>query len=234
MRDPNPKAILLRDYTPPAFLIDHVELDVDVREASATVRSRLSVRLNPASKEMVVVLVFYGRHLYLVSVAVDGALLSKDRYTVDDDHLAIAEVPQSFTLETVARFDPWSNTRLEGLYASRNGLFTQCEAQGFRCITYFIDRPDVMARYTVTLHAERDRFPHLLTNDNQVAKGEEDAGRHWAKWEDPFPKPSYLFAMVAAKLDLLEESFTTRSGRKALLQVHDGEQKALYLARERE
>jgi len=220
MRDPNPKAILLRDYTPPAFLVDSVDLDVDVREKQARIRSRLAVRRNPAAKDPAQALVLDGRHLELVSVAVDGRALASAEYAVDEDHLRIAETPTAFTLETVVRFDPWANTRLEGFYASKDGLFTQCEAQGFRCITYFIDRPDVMSRYTVTLHAERERFPHLLANGNQVAKGEEDAGRHWAKWEDPFPKPSYLFAMVAAKLDLLEESFATKSGRKALLQIY--------------
>jgi len=220
MRDPNPKAILLRDYTPPAFLVDSIDLDVDVREKQATIRSRLAVRRNPAAKDPPQALVLDGRHLELVSVAIDGRELAAGDYAVDDDHLKIAETPAAFTLETVVRFDPWANTRLEGFYASKDGLFTQCEAQGFRCITYFIDRPDVMSRYSVTLHAERERFPYLLANGNQVAKGEEGDGRHWAKWEDPFPKPSYLFAMVAAKLDLLEESFTTRSGRKALLQVY--------------
>jgi aminopeptidase N len=161
-----------------------------------------------------------GRHLELVSVEIDGRALGKGEYAVDDEQLRIAEVPEAFTLETVVRFDPWKNTRLEGFYASKDGLFTQCEAQGFRCITYFIDRPDVMAKYAVTLHAAKDRFPRLLANGNLVASGEEDGGRHWARWEDPFPKPSYLFAMVAAKLDLLEDTFTTRSGRKALLQVY--------------
>ena len=220
MRDPNPKAILLRDYTPPAFLVDTVELDVDVRERQATVRSKLSLRRNPAAKGAPLPLVLDGRHLELVSVAIDGRVLAAGEYAVDEDHLRIADAPASLTLETVVRFDPWANTRLEGLYASKDGLFTQCEAQGFRCITYFIDRPDVMARYTVTVHADRERFPNLLANGNRVANGADEDDRHWSTWEDPFPKPSYLFAMVAAKLDLLEETFTTRSGRKALLQVY--------------
>jgi aminopeptidase N len=220
MRDPNPQAILLRDYTPPAFLIDHVELDVDVREACATVRARLSMRRNPAAKDPRAALVLDGRHLELVSAAIDGRALAQGDYALDDEHLSVAEAPDAFTFESVVRFDPWKNSRLEGLYASRTGLFTQCEAQGFRCITYFPDRPDVMAKYTVTLHGEKARFPRLLANGNLVASGDEADERHWAKWEDPFPKPSYLFAMVAANLDLLEDKFTTRSGRKALLQVY--------------
>ena len=129
-------------------------------------------------------------------------------------------MPEAFTLETAVRFDPWKNTRLEGFYASKDGLFTQCEAEGFRTITYFPDRPDVMATYTVTLHAPRDEFPHLLANGNLVASADEADGRHSATWEDPFPKPCYLFAMVAAKLDLLEDHFVTRSGKQALLQVY--------------
>jgi aminopeptidase N len=118
------------------------------------------------------------------------------------------------------RFDPWKNTRLEGFYASKDGLFTQCEAEGFRCITYFPDRPDVMAVYSVTLHAPHEEFPILLANGNLVEYAAEDGGRHRATWKDPFPKPCYLFAMVAAKLDLLEDHFVTRSGKNALLQVY--------------
>ncbi len=222
MRDPNPQAILLRDYAPPAFLIDTVELDVEVRESLATVRAKLAMRRNPAGKDAQAPLVLDARHLELVSVSIDGRALAAAEFAVDDEHLRIASVPGTFAFESVVRFDPWKNTRLEGFYASKDGLFTQCEAQGFRCITYFLDRPDVMARYTVTLHADKERFPRLLANGNLAASGDEsaDATRHWAKWEDPFPKPSYLFAMVAARLDVLEDTFTTRSRRKALLQVY--------------
>jgi len=220
MRDPNPKAILLKDYAPPPYLVDSVELDVDVGEASAVIKARLAIRGNPASKEKDAPLVLDGRHLELLAVSIDGRTLGAGDYTADDEHLKIAKVPAAFTLETQVRFDPWQNTRLEGFYASKDGLFTQCEAQGFRCITYFPDRPDIMSRYSVTLHGDKARFPFLLANGNRVAAGEEDGGRHWARWEDPFPKPSYLFAMVAAKLDLLEDHFTTRSGKKALLQVY--------------
>jgi aminopeptidase N len=168
-------------------------------------------------------------------VSLDGRALSASEYRLGTSSLEIARVPDAFTLEIVVRFDPWKNTRLVGLYATASGLVTQCEAEGFRHITYFIDRPDVMARYQVTLCAERERFPRLLANGNLVQHGEgeppqwfmepESAGtdaalRHWARWEDPFAKPSYLFAMVAADLDLLEDHFTTRSGRNALLQIY--------------
>ncbi|HEX7605117.1 MAG TPA: aminopeptidase N, partial [Usitatibacter sp.] len=166
-----------------------------------------------------------------------GRVLSEGEYRADEAHLTVAQVPDAFTLETVVRFDPWKNTKLEGLYATQAGLVTQCEAEGFRRITYFSDRPDVMATYAVTLCADKALFPRLLANGNLVAQGEgepaswflpspkaegeqQQGNRHWAQWEDPFPKPCYLFAMVAANLDLLEDHFTTKSERKALLQIY--------------
>ena len=135
----------------------------------------------------------------------------REEYALAPESLAIVNVPERFRLETVSRIRPQKNTRLEGLYASSNGFFTQCEAEGFRRITWFIDRPDVMARYTTTIHAGRERYPVLLSNGNLAAAGAEAGARHWAKWDDPFPKPCYLFAMVAAKLEKLEDSFVTRS-----------------------
>ncbi len=229
MRDAAPQTINLHDYTPPAFLISTVELDVDLRDGMATVRATLKIARNNARTTPSEPLVLDGEDLELVSVAIDGRRLDAGHYRLDRGRLAIAEVPEAFTLETVVRFDPWKNTKLEGLYATKAGLVTQCEAEGFRHITYFIDRPDVMARYAVTICADKARFPHLLANGNLVLQGDgeptgwfmpADGARHWARWEDPFPKPSYLFAMVAAQLDLLEDHFTTRSGKKALLQIY--------------
>ncbi|HUI99861.1 MAG TPA: aminopeptidase N [Usitatibacter sp.] len=234
MRDATPQAIHLQDYLPPAFRISKVHLDVDIRAGSATVRSTLHVGRNAAAGRPDAPLVLDGEGLELVSVAIDGRALADTEYRVDASHLTIPRAPDAFTLQTIVRFDPWKNTRLEGLYATASGLVTQCEAQGFRRITYFIDRPDVMACYVVTICAARTRFPHLLSNGNLLEKGEGvpagwlpeplveevDTPRHWARWEDPFAKPSYLFALVAADLDLLEDHFTTRSGRKALLQIY--------------
>jgi aminopeptidase N len=230
MRDATPQTIRLQDYTPPAFLVSTGELDVDIREAQATVRSTLKLSRNPAHPHSGAPLVLDGREIELVSVAVDGRMLDAADYRVDENHLVIAQVPDAFSLQTVVRFDPWKNTKLEGLYATKSGLVTQCEAEGFRRITYFIDRPDVMATYAVTLCAARARFPRLLANGNLVAQGEgqpagwflpsQDEGLHWARWEDPFPKPCYLFAMVAAQLEMLEDHFTTRSGKRALLQIY--------------
>ncbi|MGE5097408.1 MAG: aminopeptidase N [Betaproteobacteria bacterium] len=229
MRDAVPQTINLKDYAPPAFLISNVGLDVDIVEGCATIHATLRISRNPA-RDGGLPLVLDGEDLELVSVHVDGRALGPAQYRVDEMHLEIPAIPDSCTLETVVRFDPWKNTKLEGLYATASGLVTQCEAQGFRHITYFIDRPDVMARYAVTLCADRKRFPHLLANGNLVESGDGEPqdwfaksavlGRHWARWEDPFPKPCYLFAMVAADLDLLEDHFVTRSGKRALLQIY--------------
>jgi aminopeptidase N len=220
MREPAPKTIYLKDYTPPAFLISTVALDVDIRDDHALVRATLALARNPKSADAQAPLVLDGEDLELESVALDGHVLAAGGYSVDAENLRIENVPERFTLETVSRIHPQNNTRLEGLYATGSGFVTQCEAQGFRRITWFVDRPDVMARYTNTIHAERERYPVLLSNGNLVAAGEEAGGRHFATWSDPFPKPSYLFAMVAAKLDKLDDSFVTRSGRTAKLAVY--------------
>jgi len=230
MRDAAPQVINLKDYTPPAFLISTVALDVDIQPARAMIHATLKLARNPARGALAEPLVLDGADFDLLRVAIDGRALGEGEYLVDEAHLTIAKVPDAFTLETVVRFDPWKNIKLEGLYATKSGLVTQCEAEGFRRITYFIDRPDVMATYAVTLCADKALFPQLLANGNLISSAEgEPAGwfasadaatRHWARWEDPFPKPCYLFAMVAASLELLEDHFATRSGKKALLQIY--------------
>ncbi|MCC6611585.1 MAG: aminopeptidase N [Burkholderiales bacterium] len=251
MRDPAPTAILLKDYAPPAFLIPAVELDIALHDDHALVRATLTVRRNPAARDARAPLVLDGDELTLVSVALDGRRLEPPEYAVDAERLTITSVPDAFRLATAVRIEPQKNTKLMGLYASKDGYFTQSEAQGFRRITYFIDRPDVMARYTCTIRADRERCPHLLSNGNRVACGfepprpaaqgtppskgddettpaasrppllEKEGGvRHWVRWEDPFPKPSYLFAAVAARLDRLEEDFVTMSGKRAQLAIY--------------
>jgi aminopeptidase N len=217
-RDAAPHLVRRADYAPPAFLVDEIALDVDIAKPWATVRAKLRVRRNPRGPGGPLVL--SGEHLEFLGASIDGHPLSAEAFVLSERSLTLTGVPDAFVLETAGRLDPWKNTRLEGLYATRDGLVTQCEAEGFRKITWFPDRPDVMAKYRVRIHAPKDDFPHLLANGNLVASGEEGDGRHWAEWEDPFPKPSYLFAMVAAKLDLLEDHFVTRSGRQALLQVY--------------
>jgi len=213
MREPTPKTIHLKDYIPPAFLIPHVELDVDIREDHALVRAKLRVKRNAGAGP----LLLDGDELELVSVTLDGKAA---RHELSPDRLTLHDVPEAFTLETVTRVVPQKNTKLEGLYATKHGFVTQCEAEGFRRITWFVDRPDNMARYLVTVHADKARYPVLLSNGNRTGAGDEAAGRHWATFDDPFPKPSYLFALVAADLEELRDEFVTRSGRRAQLSVY--------------
>ncbi|MDE2441774.1 MAG: aminopeptidase N, partial [Betaproteobacteria bacterium] len=209
------QTVYLKDYAPPAYLIDRVELDFDIRADGTTVTSTLAVRRNPATAAQALVL--DGEELATLSVTVDGQPTS---YTETPINLTLNDLPPAFTLQTVVRIEPDHNTRLSGLYRSTDGYFTQCEAQGFRRITWFLDRPDVMATYSVTLHADLATYPVLLANGNPIASGLETDGRHWATWEDPFKKPAYLFAAVAAKLDVLKDSFRTTSGRDVQLAIY--------------
>ncbi|MHB1062719.1 MAG: aminopeptidase N, partial [Thiobacillus sp.] len=221
MRTDTPNTIFLSDYTVPAWQVDTVDLHVAIHPGHAEVRARLACRRNPQGAGGALVL--NGEALALQAVSLDGDALDPARYSVGDDTLSIAgPLPDAFVLETVVRIEPDANTQLSGLYRSKDGYFSQCEAQGFRRITFFPDRPDVMARFTCIVEAERERFPQLLSNGNLVASGpcEDDASRHWARWEDPFPKPAYLFALVAAKLDMLEDEFVTGSGRKVRLAIY--------------
>ncbi|HLO63568.1 MAG TPA: aminopeptidase N [Azonexus sp.] len=215
MKTDTPQTVYLKDYTPPAYLIDTVALDFDIRADGTTVSSTLTVRRNPAAAPQALVL--DGEELTTLSVTVDG---QPAIYTETPTSLSLADLPAAFTLQTVVRIQPDHNTRLSGLYRSTDGYFTQCEAQGFRRITWFLDRPDVMSRYTVTLHADQATYPVLLANGNPVAAGSEADGRHWATWEDPFKKPAYLFAVVAGKLDVLRDSFRTASGRDVQLAIY--------------
>ncbi len=228
MRTDQPVTIRRVDYTPPAFLVDEVRLELDLDPDDTRVRARLRLRRNPAHPDGDAPLVLNGEHLSLVDLRLDGRPLAPDRFTLDGDTLAVPAMPDRFELSTVSRIAPAANTSLSGLYVSNDNFFTQCEAEGFRRITWFPDRPDVMARYTVTLRAPRERCPVLLSNGNLVASGDCDPrdpdgadrdGWHWATWEDPFPKPSYLFALVAGNLVATEHRLSTRSGREVLLQV---------------
>ncbi|HEY1181877.1 MAG TPA: aminopeptidase N [Rhodocyclaceae bacterium] len=224
MKTETPQTILLKDYTPPPFLVDTVDVDVDFQPASAIVTTIMTLRRNPQAALANAPLVLDGEDLETLSVAVDGVALLPHEYAQTETTLTLANLPERFTLETVVSIDPDANTRLSGLYRSKDGYFTQCEAQGFRRITWFQDRPDVMAKYTVTLHADKEKLPVLLANGNPVGSGQEEGDevkhRHWAKWEDPFPKPCYLFAIVAARLDVLRDVYITRSGRTVNLAIY--------------
>ncbi len=165
-------------------------------------------------------LILDGTALTLISLAVDGLPLEPHQYGLTHDRLSIATVPDAFHLQVENEIHPNQNKALTGLYLSGGIFCTQCEAEGFRRITFFLDRPDVLSRYSTTISADRERYPLLLCNGNAVGGGVNKDGRHWVRWEDPFPKPSYLFALVAGNLDCMEDSFETRSGRTVLLRIY--------------
>jgi len=216
----NPATVYLENYTPPAFLISEVDIDIDIRDDFTTVKTSLTVARNPESPLPQSTLILDGDELELLNVWLNGRVLVESAYELDEEHLYIKDVPATFVLTTEVRISPEGNTQLMGLYASSNGYFTQCEAEGFRRITFFPDRPDVMARYTTTIHADQAECPILLSNGNLEGSGTDADGRHWAHWVDPHPKPSYLFAAVAADLDRLQDDFVTASGRKVKLLVY--------------
>jgi aminopeptidase N len=212
--DAAPAAVRREEYRPPAFLVDTVDLHFSLDPAATLVRARLALRRNPAHGDPAAPLRLDGEALTLLALRLDGADLPPDAYTLEPDGgLTIASMPDACTLETETRIAPDQNTEFSGLYVSGGNFFTQCEAEGFRRITFFPDRPDVMARFSVTLVADRATCPVLLSNGNPEASGDAGGGRHFARWVDPHPKPSYLFALVAGDLVAVRDHFTTRSGR---------------------
>ncbi|WP_028310033.1 aminopeptidase N [Derxia gummosa] len=215
MRTDQPVTIRRLDYQVPAYLVDTVELDIALDSERTIVEAKLGIRRNPASTAPRM-LVLDGEALEFILATLDGQPVTP---VIADNRFTLADVPDSFTLVTVSANKPSANTTLSGLFMSKNGFFTQCEAEGFRRITYFPDRPDVMARYRVRLSADKARYPVLLGNGNLLEQGELPGGRHYAVWDDPFLKPSYLFALVAADLVCEEQTITTNTGRTALLQV---------------
>ena len=219
MKDGQPSAIRLADYQPPNHLITDTHLEFELNEGVTQVTSRLSVRRAGAGST----LRLDGQHLELVSVAVDGRALTSNEYQVDDESLTLFDLPEACELSVVTRIHPEQNDALEGLYKSggrSGGMYcTQCEAQGFRRITYYLDRPDVLARFTTTIVAD-PRYPVLLSNGNPTDERILPDGRRRVTWQDPFPKPSYLFALVAGDLSLLEDEFVTASGRRVVLRIY--------------
>ncbi|MGZ8223671.1 MAG: aminopeptidase N, partial [Methylobacter sp.] len=222
MRDANPQTIYLKDYTAPEYLIHSVALNFVLDDENTRVTSKLTMSRNPASQSRDTSLILAGENLKLIRINLnDGNALTDEHYQLTQDSIIINEVPQqqNFTLTIENEINPKANTALEGLYLSNSMLCTQCEAEGFRKITYFLDRPDVMARFTTTLVGNKDRYPVLLSNGNKIDQGELPGNLHWVTWEDPFSKPCYLFALVAGRLECIEDSFTTLSGRNISLQI---------------
>ncbi|MEG3078331.1 aminopeptidase N [Halomonas sp. 5021] len=216
MSDPQP--VYLSDYQPPAYRVTHTELTFDLDPAATRVKARLHIE-RQATASADEPLKLDGEQLTLDALLIDGNPLSGNDYQVSDEGLRIEQVPARFTLESEVQLSPKDNTALEGLYQS-NGMFcTQCEAEGFRRITFYPDRPDVMSTFKVTVIGDREREPVLLANGNPVEQGDLENGRHFAIWEDPHPKPCYLFALVAGDLHSVEDRFTTRSGREVILQL---------------
>lgn len=220
MRDAQPKNIYLKDYQPPHFHIEQTHLSFDLYEDHAQVDSRLVMRRNLTDHpDYQGPLVLVGQQLELLQVKLDGCELNGGAFAVEGDNLSVFELPESFELEISTRIEPQNNTALEGLYKSGGMFCTQCEAEGFRRITYFLDRPDVMSIFTTTVMADKSKYPILLSNGNAVERKDLDAGRHSVSWHDPHKKPCYLFALVAGDLMVKEDAFTTMSGRKVDLQI---------------
>ena len=208
--------IYLKDYQPPNYLVDSVKLDFVLAEVT-TVTASINFRRNGGH---VAPLILDGEKMKLISVAVDGQQLTEQQYTIDDKSLTINQVPEKFTLNVVTQLLPQQNTELSGLYQSSGNFCTQCEAEGFRRITYFPDRPDVLAVYEVKITADKTSCPILLSNGNPSVKGDNDDGTHWQRWVDPHPKPSYLFALVAGNLERIEDQFTTMNDRVVDLHIY--------------
>lgn len=215
-----PTTIYLKDYAPPKFVIDSIHLIFEINENQTKVISKMNIHKNPAAADKNTPLVMDKGDFEIVSVIADGMILLKDEYIEDDDFFKLIKTPDSFELEITTILNPKENTSLEGLYLSGEVIVTQCESQGFRKITPFFDRPDVMAVYSCTIIADKTKYPVLLSNGNLIDSGALDGNLHFAVWEDPFKKPCYLFALVAGDLAHISDQFKTRSGRTVELKIY--------------
>ena len=220
MRTEQPQMIYLKDYQAPDYLIDETHLTFELFEDHTLVHAQLVMRRNPARGAGLPALALDGQQLELLSVSLDDIELAAEDYQLSDSHLILHPTSEQFVVDTSVRIHPESNTALEGLYKSGGMFCTQCEAEGFRKITYYLDRPDVMSKFTTTVVAEQHSYPILLSNGNPIASGPDEDGRHWATWEDPFMKPAYLFALVAGDLWCVEDTFTTMSERSVALRIY--------------
>jgi len=196
VKDAAPQPIYLKDYKAPDYLIDEVHLTFELHNTETKVKSRLNIKRNYKDEEPghVRPLVLNGEELKLLKVSIDGQELKSGEYDIADDVLLIAGVPEQFTLEVENLINPQANKALDGLYKSGSIFCTQCEPEGFRRITYYLDRPDVMAKFTTKVIADKSLYPILLSNGNPIGEGELENGFHWVEWEDPFLKPAYLYA----------------------------------------
>ena len=216
----SPKTVYLKDYRPPSHLVDAVALRFDLREDRAVVSSEILARPNDDPRAASGPLALDGENIRLVSISIDGRALEAGEYAIAESRLIVKNVPaRPFTLTIQTECEPQKNLAFEGLYKSSGMFCTQCEAEGFRRITYYLDRPDVMAKFRVTIEADEATYPVLLSNGNLVAKRSLGDGRHEATWEDPFKKPAYLFAMVAGNLAKIEDEFVRRSGKPVKLEI---------------
>ena len=220
MRTEQPQVIYLKDYQAPEYLIDETHLTFELFDDHTLVHAQLVMRRNPERGAGLPPLVLDGELLELLSLKLDDADLTPADYQLTAEHLTLQPKSAQFTVDSTVRIHPETNTELEGLYKSSGMFCTQCEAEGFRKITYYLDRPDVMSKFTTTVSAEKHNFPVLLSNGNPIASGPEGDDRHWATWEDPFMKPAYLFALVAGDLWCVEDSFATMSGRDVALRIY--------------
>ncbi|MDW3096167.1 MAG: aminopeptidase N [Gammaproteobacteria bacterium] len=219
MKEGNPKAIYLKDYHQPDYLINKVDLCFELFDEKTLVHAELHIHSNQSASNKKH-LVLHGEQLKLIHVKIDDNQLSDQEFSVSPEELTIQNVPDQFVLSTLVEIDPAQNTALEGLYLSSGNYCTQCEAEGFRKITYYLDRPDVMAIFSVRIEADQSKIPVMLSNGNRISEGKLDNGRHFAQWHDPYPKPSYLFALVAGDLSCCSDEFTTKSGRNVSLEIY--------------
>ncbi|MGB0473983.1 MAG: aminopeptidase N [Porticoccaceae bacterium] len=221
VRDATPQTIYLKDYQVPEFLIDKTNLVFDLHEQFCRVTSALSIRRNPESQKNSAPLFLHGGiELDLQQLKIDDQIVAEKDYQRTVEGLVINQLPDSCVIEIEVLIRPHINTTMMGLYKSRTMYCTQCEAEGFRNITFYLDRPDIMSEFTTKLIADKQQFPVLLSNGNAIEQGELESGRHFATWHDPFKKPAYLFALVAGDLRVVEDSFTTCSNREILLQIY--------------
>ena len=209
-----PQVKYRKDYTAPEFTITDIDLTFHLDESTTKVVAVSQIkRCDETARD----LLLQGEGLVLLSVKINGTPWQD--YAIEEGNLLLRNVPEQFSLEIENEIHPDQNTALEGLYKSGDALCTQCEAEGFHHITWYLDRPDVLARFTTTIHADKQRYPYLLSNGNRIAGGDSEQGRHWITWQDPFPKPCYLFALVAGEFDVLRDVFTTKSGRDVALEI---------------